>query len=185
MANYDDVEDIESIQKKLRAMQWELDRSEYDDEEEWERVYARLYPAEVRKLAKRAAELGLVQGMHLYGRLLADEAFELEKAGKSQVAQVDEGREWVMRAALAGCWGAMDDLGTENTASLRPSRSESLAFHQLSGENPDRLVEYCRETLGIEITREEIDEGRRLFEGLRDQMEARGISKRACECIFP
>jgi len=137
--DYDTITDVADVDKRLVRMSIELDRTEYDDEELYQQVLAQLYPEEVAKLAERAAELGSVRGMHLYGR----------------------------------------------TLELQPTRSQSLAFNQLTGEDPMGLVTYLRDVLQLEVTQEEIDEGSSLYEELSSEMKAQGIEKQPCDCIFP
>ena len=93
----------------------------------YEEALNRLYPGEVKKAAKRASELGLVQGMHLYGRMLQYEASQLKKEGKAYEELQTKARELVIQAAKNGCWGAMDDLGTEYVEELNPSMPECPA----------------------------------------------------------
>ncbi|WP_444912248.1 hypothetical protein [Microbulbifer sp. PAAF003] len=183
--SYEQITDLKEIESKLQSLGWELDACEYDDKDEFEEVLDRLYPGEVKKVAKRASELGSVKGKHLYGRMLGDEARKLKEDGKPYKDLQTKARELVFYAAKGGCWGAMDDLGTEHTEDLGPQMYEQLAFIQLSGQDPLEHVEYCREYLNMNITQEEIDKGVNLYNELHDHMEVNSIQKESCNCIFP
>lgn len=183
--NYEEISDLKEIDSILRNMRWELDACEYDDEEEFQGALDRLYPDEVKSVAKRASELGSIQGMHLYGRLLGYEVRNLKKAGKPYIELQLKAKELVINAAKGGCLGAMDDLGTEHTEDLGSSMYEQLAFIKLSGSDPLEHVAYCRDYLDITITQEEIDKGLSLFEELNRDMIENDIKKLSCDCIFP
>ncbi len=182
--NYDDITDLKKIEKELTDLSWQLDATEHDPED-YEEALNRLYPGEVKKAAKRASELGLVQGMHLYGRMLQYEASQLKKEGKAYEELQTKARELVIQAAKNGCWGAMDDLGTEYVEELNPSMPEQLAFTKLSGHDPLKHVNYLRKRLGLAITQEDIDKGLELYEEIHKYMVENGIEKKQCYCIFP
>lgn len=56
-----------SAEKELRELSIKLDCNEYDDDDEYEEVLGQLYPDRVFDVAKRAANEGATNGMHLYG----------------------------------------------------------------------------------------------------------------------
>ncbi|WP_295385881.1 hypothetical protein [uncultured Thiodictyon sp.] len=182
--SYDHITDLKEIERELTDLSWQLDASEHDPEE-YEEALDRLYPDEVKKAAKRASELGSTQGMHLYGRMLQYEACQLKKEGKPYEELQARAKELVMQAASNGCWGAMDDLGTEYVEELNSSMSEQLAFIQLSGQDPLEHIKYLRERLGLTVTQDEIDKGLQLYEAIHRQMVENGIEKKQCYCIFP
>ena len=181
--SYDHITDLKRIERELTDLSWQLDATEHDPDE-FEEAKRRLYPDEVKKVAKRAAELGSVQGMHLYGRMLQYEARQLKKEGEPYDELQTKARELVIQAAKNGCWGAMDDLGTEYVEDLNPSMPEQLAFTKLSGNDPLEHVNYLRKRLGLTITQEDIDKGLELYEEIHKYMVENGIEKRQCYCIF-
>jgi hypothetical protein len=183
--DYEEISDLKEIESILRDIGRELDISEYDDEDDYQEALDRLYPEEVKRVAKRASELGSIPGMHLYGRMLGDEARELESQGKPYKDLQSKAKELVINAAKGGCWGAMDDLGTEYTEALAPSMAEQLAFIKLSGSDPLEHVAYCRDCLNMTITQEEIENGLALFEELNRYMIDNNIQKTNCDCLFP
>jgi hypothetical protein len=183
--NYEEISDLKEIESILRNMGYELDACEYDDEDEYQEALDRLYPDEVKSVAKRASELGSIHGMHLYGRMLGDEVRDLKSEGNPYKELQSKARELVINAAKGGCLGAMDDLATEHTEDLGPSMYEQLAFLKLSGRDPLEHVAYCRDRLNMTITQEEIDKGLSLFEELNRYMIDNDIKKSCCDCIFP
>ena len=65
------------------------------------------YPDRVFEVAKRAANEGAISGMHLYGRMLAKKAAELEDSGEDNSRMLTEAREWVKklpRVAVGEPW---------------------------------------------------------------------------------
>lgn len=175
-----------SAEQELRTLSITLDANEYDDYEEFEDEMAKLYPDKVFDVAKRAAEEGAVTGMHLYGIMLARKAADVENEDE-QSAMLDEAREWVTKAARNGCWGAMDDLATEQVDLLSVPLEEQLAFFRLSGSggNVEKYIDELRKYSGLEITDEQMAKANALYDELVAFASDNGITKKMCDCIFP
>ncbi len=177
-----------SAEKELIGLSIMLDCNEYDDEEEFESVLQEYYPDKVIEVAKRAALEGAITGMHLYGYLLARKAAKLKEADEEYMPLLVEAREWVKNAAKNGCWGAMDDLATEQTELFDVPIEEQIAFFKLSGSGGDlnEHITYLKEFCSEEVTPDQLNNGLKLYEELVKYAEENGITqKRMCECIFP
>lgn len=175
-------------EKELLKLRILLDGNEYDDMDEYESVLEEYYPDRVFEVAKRAADEGAISGMHLYGRMLAKKAAELDDSGEENSRMLTEAREWVKKAAQGGCWGAMDDLATEEVELLAVPIEEQIAFFKLSGSGGDldEHLAYLRKHCGEEVTSEQLDKGIKLYDQFVKYAEENGGSKKKmCDCIFP
>lgn len=172
-----------SAEKELLELRYKLDYDEYDDEEEFDNAMNEFYPDTVFEVAGRAAKEGATTGMHLYGIMLAQKAGKIKESGEDAASILREARDWVEKAAKNGCWGAMDDLATEQTELLDVPIETRIAFFKLSGSGGDlnEYINYLREDCGEEITEEQVGRGLELYE----KLSVTAVDKRMCDCIFP
>lgn len=99
--------------QELHRLSILLDSNEYDDEDEYQEVLDEYYPEVVFDVAHQAALEGSINGMHLYGIMLANRAGKIENQSNDFQHLIAEAREWVIKAAELGCMGAMEDLASE------------------------------------------------------------------------
>ena len=176
-------ETLEEAERKLRELAWTLDPTEYDDQDEFEERTKGVFPEQITAQAKHAAELGSVEGMHTYGLLLLRQALERESRDRTFEDLQTEARDLVRKAALGGCWGAMDDLGRMKTDELGVELVEMLSFMELAGGDMMDYVEYCHESNPGQFSQKQIDAALDLARSMSKDMESRGIVKRQCDCF--
>ncbi len=183
--NFEDINDLKKMESILRDFSIRLDDNEYDDDEECESETNGISHDVIRDAAKRASELGSLAGSHLYGILLAREASDLEEHSQAQKELQCKAKELVMKAAKLGCWGAMDDLATENVGLLGTSNIEQITYLMLSeSSDVQSHIEYCNKHLNSNITDIEIAAATELHNQLIKEMKASGIEKKSCDCVF-
>lgn len=183
--NFEDINDLKKMESILSDFSIRLDDNEYDDEEEHESELNKISHDVIREAAKRASELGSLVGSHLYGILLAREASNLEEHSQAQNELQRKAKELVMKAAQLGCWGAKDDLATENVGLLGTSNIEQITYLMLSeSSDVQSHIQYCNKHLNANITDAEVAEAAELHDQLIKEMKKNGIEKKSCDCIF-
>ena len=177
-----------SAEKELRELSIKLDCNEYDDYDEYEEVLSQLYPDVVFDVAKRAANEGGTNGMHLYGIMLAKKAMELKESAEDYKSLLKEARSWVVKSAEQGCWGAMNDLATEQVDLLEVPIDIQLAFYKLANPDDDleEHINYLKEHCACVLTEEQREYSMKIYDELINSLERNGVTeKKMCECIFP
>lgn len=174
--------------QELHRLSILLDSNEYDDEDEYQEVLDEYYPEVVCDVAHQAALEGSINGMHLYGIMLANKAIEIKDQTKDYQHLIVEAREWVAKAAKQGCMGAMEDLASEQTELLDVPIELQLAFYKLVNADDDleEYVAYLKDHCSYLITVEQRTKSIEIYNELVKTLEKNGVKeKKVCECIFP